>query len=137
MAAIRKMKAEVTYQCPNWEHCNEMLMGGMQHGKKTCRFCQKTRSRAYCCLHDQELKVHANGIVDKCAVCLGETKGWFSKPAQFIGEVEEDPMEHIDPRRLMKLTADSMLRNAQKLIKDGYPTDIALKVAHELVVKAK
>ena len=77
MAALKIMKAEVKYQCPSWEFCNEMLQGGLNAGKRTCRFCFKQRGTCYCALHDKMLNVHPDGLVDKCKECLGATKGLF------------------------------------------------------------
>ena len=135
MATLRTMKATVKYQCPNWEFCNEMQLGGLQAGKRTCRFCQKSRGQAYCCLHDEKLNVHPSGTVDKCKACLGQTKGWArKKPAQVIDTVE-DTLPAIQPKAVVKQTADSMLRKIRQLCKEGLPAELAIKIAHDDVVK--
>ena len=133
MGPIKVMKAEVTYQCPSWEFCNEMLHGGLTTGNKTCRFCIKQRGACYCCLHDKALNVHSDGTVDKCKECLGDTKGWFKKPAQVISTVTESTK--INPQVIVKSAADQMLKVTKQLISEGYPSELAMKLAHDLVAK--
>lgn len=132
MATLRKMKAQVTYQCPNWEFCNEMAMGGLQPGKRCCRFCQQSRGRAYCCLHDEMLYVHSDGSIDKCGVCLGQTRRIFGNPpAQMIDAT--DPAPSIDAKTIINTTVSEFVKLLNQFRKEGYPTDLAIKLAVKTV----
>jgi hypothetical protein len=125
------MKAEVKYQCPNWEFCNEQSIG-MQAGKRCCRFCQKSRGKAYCCLHDEQLHVHSSGEIDKCKTCLGQTRKVFGKPAvQFIDTTDASPK--IDPKEIVNATVNDFVKLLNKLRKEGYPIDLAIKLAVKTV----
>lgn len=133
MGSLKIMKAEVKYQCPSWEFCNEMLQGGLNAGNKTCRFCVKSRGTCRCVLYDKTLNVHGDGTVDKCKECLGVTKGLFKKSTHVVDTVEAKP--NIDPQTIVKMTADQMQKVMRQLINQGYPAEMALKMAHDLVAK--
>lgn len=133
MATLKIMKAEVTYQCPAWEFCNEMLHGGLTTGNKTCRFCVKQRGTCYCALHDKTLNVHADGTVDKCKDCLGVTKGLFKPKVHVVNAVDTKP--DVNPKDIVKAAADQMQKATKQLMNDGYTAELALKMAHDLVAK--
>jgi hypothetical protein len=133
MAPILKMKAEVTYQCPNWEFCNEQLLGGFQAGKRCCRFCQKSRGKAYCCLHDEMLRVHDSGEIDKCPTCLGETRKRFGKPKVQVIEAIDDAAPQINIKALVNATITEYAKTLRSLVKQGCPVDIAIKQAATIV----
>ena len=133
MATLKIMKAEVKYQCPAWEFCNEMLHGGLTTGNKTCRFCVKQRGTCRCVLYDKTLNVHGDGTVDKCKECLSVTKGWFKKSAHVVDTVEAAP--NVDLQAVIKSAADQMQKVMKQLMSQGYPAEMAMKVAHDLVAK--
>ena len=110
-----------------------MLHGGLTVGSKMCRFCVKQRGTSYCCLYDKALNVHGDGTVDKCKECLGDTKGWFKKPVQVINAAIESTK--INPQAIVKSAADQMLKVTKQLISEGYPLELAMKLAHDLVAK--
>lgn len=133
MAALKIMKAEVKYQCPGWEFCNEMLNSGLTTGTNTCRFCVKRRNQHYCCLHDEALHTHADGTVDKCKACLGSTKTLFKPKVQEIDATDKVP--EVNPRAVIKSTADQMQKLIKQLLGQGYPAEMAVKAAHETITK--
>lgn len=133
MGALKIMKAEVTYQCPSWEFCNEMLHGGLSTGSRTCRFCVKQRGTCFCTLHGKTLNVHPDGAVDKCKDCLGVTKGLFKSKCHEVNVVDTAP--EVDPKDIVRAAADNMQKVIKLMISQGYPVDIAVKAAHDLTVK--
>ena len=84
-------------------------------------------------LHDKTLNVHADGTVDKCKACLGVTKGLFKPKCHVVDTVETKP--EINPKDIVKSAADKMQKTIKELMKQGYPCDLAVKMAHDLVAK--
>ena len=133
MAALRKCKAEVTYQCPNWDLCNEMQYSGMRAGKNTCRFCSKRGKSARCLLHDEVLTVNEDGSVKKCRKCTGHTSGLISQ--KVTSDLTASSSPKIDVKQLVKVTADNMQKMMKQLLNEGYPIEMAMKAAHDTIVK--
>lgn len=135
MGALLKCKAEVTFQCPNWDKCNEMLYGGMQAGNNKCRFCVSRGKQTMCLLHDRHLSVNADGTVNKCIECRGKTTGWFSGKTTQVNLGSSDSSQPVDVQRIVKATADNMSKAVKNMIKNGYPPSAAIDAAHDLIIK--
>lgn len=135
MGALKVCKAEVTFQCPNWGYCNEMLYGGLQSGNNKCRFCVSRGRQTKCLLHDKSLMVNNDGTVNKCKECLGKTTGWFNAKTTQVDLSTRSPEYKVDVKQIVKSTADNMQKAIKQLMNEGYPADIAIKAAHDLISK--
>lgn len=137
MGVLRKCRAEVTFQCPNWDLCNEMLYGGMQAGNNKCRFCVSRGKQTKCLLHDQFLTTNGDGTISKCRECHKGTTGLFGFKLTQVDLTESDNSisTNVDVKQIVKSTADNMQKVIKKLMTDGYPCEMALKAAHDLIVK--
>lgn len=135
MAALRVCKAEVKFQCPNWDRCNEIKYGGYTAGKNTCRFCVTKGRQTMCLLHNKHLTTNNDGTVNKCKECLGKTTGIFGPKLTQVTLDSSVEMPPPNVKDIVKTTADNMQKVLKQLLEEGYPQDMAIKATHDLIVK--
>jgi hypothetical protein len=78
------------------------------------------------------LYVHDDGSIDKCSTCLGQTRRMFGNPpAQMIDAT--DPAPKIDAKTIINTTVNEFVKLLNQFRKEGYPTDLAIKLAVKTV----
>lgn len=103
----------------------------MSASGKMCRFCEKLRGgRHYCSLYDEPL-VGEGDSTEKCKACCKATAG-------FKTTVEERPdpvvTPTVDPKVVMKETIKIYTKNLNELLSQGYPRQLAEKLASQAVL---
>ena len=101
---------------------------------KQCRFCQDLKGgRHYCCLYD-EMLVGTGDSIEKTRACCNATAG-------FRTTVEERPdpvgTPTVDPKVIMKETIKIYNKTVNELLSQGYPRQLAEKLATQAVLGGK
>ena len=120
---MKKVNTTVNYKVPDWEFCNCSRLG--KPTKDMCRFCVKHGKNYVCVLHNMPLEVVEGMLVKKDTACIKDTAG-------FPSEVEDTIQD--DPKIVMKMTIQEYRKAYNKLVGQGYPDDMADKLAQQLIL---
>lgn len=121
---MKRIKTTVTYKVPEWGYCNHSSFG--RPTQSVCRFCVKHKGTYVCALHNMPLDITDGTLIAKTRECVKATAGFESK-------VEDNDMQ-VDPKSVMKLTMQEYRKAYKKLIAQGYPDNMADKLAMQLVL---
>lgn len=120
---MKRVKTTVNYKVPNWEFCNCSRLG--KPTKEMCRFCVKHGKNYVCVLHNMPLDVVEGILVKKDMACIKATAGFPSKV--------EDTIQ-VDPKTVMKMTLQEYRKAYKQLIAQGYPDNMADKLAQQMTM---
>ena len=120
---MKRVKTTVNYKVPDWEFCNCSRLG--KPTKDMCRFCVKHGKNCVCVLHNMPLDVVEGILVKKDIACIKATAG-------FPSEVEDTIK--VDPKTVMKMTLQEYRKAYKQLIAQGYPDNMADKLAQQMTM---
>lgn len=120
---MKRVKTTVNYKVPDWEFCNCSRLG--KPTKDMCRFCVKHGKNYVCVLHNMPLDVVEGILVKKDMACIKATAGFPSKV--------EDTIQ-VDPKTVMKMTLQEYRKAYKQLIAQGYPDNMADKLAQQMTM---
>ena len=120
---MKLVKTTVNYKVPDWEFCNCSRLG--KPTKDMCRFCVKHGKNYVCVLHNMQLDVVEGILVKKDMACIKATAG-------FPSEVEDTIQ--VDPKTVMKMTLQEYRKAYKQLIAQGYPDNMADKLAQQMTM---
>ena len=121
---MKCIKTVVTYKVPDWQFCNHSGKGAFT--KDVCRFCVKHGKVHVCVLHNMPLNVTEGILINKCPACCKATAGFKS--------VVEDSEVRVNPKDIMKLTMQEYRRIYRQLMDQGYPANMADKLAQQTIL---
>lgn len=121
---MKCVKTEVTYKVPDWQFCNHSKLG--KPTKDVCRFCVKHGKAHVCVMHNMPLDVTEGILINKCMACVKATAGFRS--------VVEDTEVRVDPKDVMRLAINKYRQAYSQLISQGYPADMADKLAYKSIL---
>lgn len=120
---MKRVKTTVNYKVPDWEFCNGSRLG--KPTKDMCRFCVKHGKNYVCVLHNMPLDVVEGILVKKDMACIKATAG-------FPSEVEDTIQ--VGPKTVMKMTLQEYRKAYKQLIAQGYPDNMADKLAQQMTM---
>lgn len=128
--SLTKVTTNITYKVPDWEFCN--IQGSIlgRPSKERCRFCIKEGSQHRCALYNMPLDVTEGVLAQKAPQCLRASAGLSSI-------VSDEPEVQVDPKLIIKTTIHEYEKLRKKLVAQGYPEAIAIKVAQEALIGGK
>lgn len=131
---MKRIRSTVSYTVPNWNFCNnDNLINGGELTKNVCRFCVKTKSGYMCVLHDRALSTDGK-LIEKVNECKRASAGYDS----VIEERHVAPDgPTVSPRELMIETIKIYNKTVNDLLKQGYPRQLAEKVAEKHTIGGK
>lgn len=123
---MRRVKVTVMYAAPGWNFC-DFEDGGM------CRFCDKTKDGYVCRLYNENLSSCKN-MVDKANACRRATAGF---DAEVTIEAPPAPSPAVDPKVIMSETIKIYTKALNEMLAQGYPRQLAEKLAKQSVLGGK
>lgn len=126
---MKRICTKVTYRVPDWEFCNHQA-SLTRASKEKCRFCVKHGGKHICVLYNMPLDTCEGHLVKKDIECYRATAGYASV-------VEDTPEVNIDPRDIMRLTIQEYRKVYNALIAQGYPANMADKLAQQSILGGK
>lgn len=127
---MRKIKQEINYSVPSWNFCNkDEVQPDGRYSKELCRFCIKTKNGHRCMLYDELLTTDPNFV--------HKTKGCINASAGFHTEVTEIVPPVAVPKLMMRETIKSYNKAVNDLMAQGYPRDLANKLAEQHILNKK
>ena len=124
---MRKIKLELKFRVPSWGFCiHDVYTEDLRQSKDVCRFCVKDRKGHYSCvLYDESLASDPDFIY-KTKRCLDATAGYA------VTLDEPTPKAPIvDPKQIIREALSIYNKTLNDLIKQGYPRQLAEKVAQQ------
>ena len=117
---MRKITTKIVFRIPSGMYCNLEV-----DQRQYCRFCTKTRNRYICVLHNIPLMHNGELMLkDKACVKMDNKHG-----------IEEPPQpKAADPKLLKKATLMEYKKLYKLFVSQGYPHEIADKVAEQQVL---
>lgn len=120
---MKSVKVTVTHKVPDWNYCNHSRCGSPT--KDNCRFCVKTKKCHVCVLYNMPLDTEEGLLIKKTHQCIQAT--YRSK------DTVEDTIQ-VDPKNVMKLTMQEYRKIYKQLIAQGYPDNMADKMAQQMTM---
>lgn len=128
---MKKIKTSVTYRVSDGNYCN--LRQESHKGfpaNQRCRFCTNLGKGAFVCvLHNMPLVVEEGCLIRKDKACIQN----MAYKSQSVPDVDDTPK--VNPKDIIKWAITEYKRAYAKLVKDGYPEALAMKLAQESVLK--
>lgn len=130
--SLKKVTTEITYRVPIWGYCNLIKPGTLNKPTKDlCRFCVKDGKGYRCALYNRTLDVQDTVLPKKARECERATIGYKSIVEDVV---EQEPTPKVDPKMLMKSTIQMYNKTVKQLLNQGYPRNLAEKVAQDFVL---
>ena len=128
---MRKIETTVTYKVSDGCYCN--LRQESHKGfpaDQRCRFCTKLDKDSFVCvLHNMPLVVEEGCLIHKAQACVRNV----AYKSRTVPDVDDTPK--VNPKDIIKWAITEYKRAYAKLVKDGYPAALAMKLAQESVLK--
>lgn len=122
---MRKVKIDLQFKAPSWNFCNhDGPTSDGRYSKQLCRFCVSTKQGHYCSLHDEQLAADKT-FVYKAKACIDATAGF----ATSVTPPPEPQAPTIDPKLLIRESIMQYQKTVSMFVAQGYPQQLAEKVA--------
>ena len=120
---MKRVRVSVSYAVPDWNFCD------FENGQ-LCSSCDKTKN-GYACRSYAENLSSCNGMIDKARKCREVTAGF---DAEVTVEAPPAPAPTIDPKVVMSETIKIYTKALNELLTQGYPRQLAEKLAKQSVL---